>query len=350
MYNKFFSQTTNQKRVAIFENSYFVNAHVGGCYSPYNNKVYFAPYQADYVTQFDPVLKTYIQIPIDTEIVNCISIPQYSQGAIYAPNNKIYFSVFSSDHLIVYNLVTEEFEYIFNSGFGGIREGKYNGGVIGNDGFLYLIPYNSSSVCKINLSDNSISFFGSFTFQTHLGGCLAENNCIYQAPVSGNSFRRINLTTNIIGTFGNLGSGSFRWANGCNSLDGRIFFPPLVGTTVLILNPVNETFTQIPVTGGGGYANLQLAPNGNLYGISNSASRFLEVIPSKNIARTFYLNGSNIYHGNVYTEKGIIGVPRQTNFIKILENIGFHQSEMVTFPSDVSTISTSLWNKFQQTL
>lgn len=354
MYTRFFPQTVNQKRVVLDETiSNITNGHIGGCYSPYNNKVYFAPYQTDYIIEFDFEMKISTKIYFDTNIVGSIAqtiIPQYCQGAVYAPNNKIYFVPYCATHLIIYDLISETFEYV--PGFSGINEGKYNGGVIANDGFLYLIPYNSSSVCKIDLSDNSISFFGS-TGLTHLGGCLAINNNIYQAPIAGVSFRRINLTTNTVGTFGNLGSGSFRWINGCNGLDGRIFFPPLLGNTILILDPSTETWQQISISGLSGssyFGNLQLAPNGNLYGFSYSSTRFVEVIPSVNLARSFYVNGSNIYHGNVYCEKGIIGVPRQTNLIKRLENIGKHSSEMITFPLDVSTISTSIWNKFQQTL
>jgi hypothetical protein len=354
MYNKFFSETTNQKRVREFPISYLLDGHVGGCYSPYNNKIYFAPYRATFVTEFDPVTKSTTRLFFDTNIVTHLgTIPQYAQGAVYAPNNKIYFIPFSSTKLIVYNLITQSFEYISSSYLEIINESKFNGGIIANDGKLYLIPYSADRVGIVDISTDTISYFGNFASLTHLGGVYAENNKIFQAPISGVSFREIDLLTNTISTFGNLGTGSFRWLNGCNGLDGNLYFPPLLANTVLKLNPFTKTFSQISISGLSGssyYGNLQLAPNGNLYGFSFDATRFLEVIPSKNLARSFYVNGSNRYHGNIYCEQGAVGVPRNTSLIKIIENIGIHNSQMITFPTDVSTISTSVWNKYQQTL
>jgi len=355
MYNNILGGSVNQKRILSFSQNQITSEFVGGAYCPTNGKTYFAPYQAaGYIGEYNPVTKAITDIPFNTTIVGFVPssvTPQYCQGVVYAPNNKMYFIPFNATHIIVYDVVAQTFEYI--SGFSGGSEGKFNGGVIANDGFLYMIPWSSGFVTRVDIVANTTTMFGAPSATTHLGGVLYSDNCIYQAPSSTNTFRKINLTTEVITTFGSLGFGALKWINGCNGLDGKIYYAPLLANTVLVLDPVAQTSIQLTISGLGGsayFGNLQLAPNGNLYAFSYQATRFLEVIPSKGIARSFYLNGSNIYHGNTYTPQGILGVPRQATLIKLLTNIGLHNSDYTTFPVDVSTISTSSWNKFQQTL
>lgn len=352
MYNNIISGSTNQKKVLEFSKTQVANEFVGGAYCPANGKTYFAPYQTSgYIGEYDPITNLVTNIPFNTTIVGSVSGSFYCQSVVYAPNNKMYFIPWNATHIIVYDVVLGTFEYI--AGFSQASEAKFNGAVIANDGFIYFIPFQANYVTRLDTTLNTITTFGTVVPQANLGGVLFSDNCIYQAPGNGSSFRRINLNTFQITTFGNLGVGTLKWLNGCNGLDGKIYYPPLFRNTVLVLDPLTQTTVQIPISGLGGsifFANLQLAPNGNLYGFSYSASRFLEVIPTKSIARSFYLNGSNIYHGNIYSPQGILGVPRTASFIKLLTNIGLHKSEYTTFPNDVSTIASSSWNKFQQIL
>jgi hypothetical protein len=355
MYNNILGGSANQKRILSFSQTQVANEFVGGAYCPQNGKTYFAPYQAaGYIGEYDPSTKLITDIPFDTAVVGSITGAgnrQYCQGVVYAPNNKMYFIPYNASHIIVYDVINFTFQYI--AGFSGGSEGKFNGGVIASDGFLYMIPWQATNITRIDTALNTITTFGEIVANRNLGGVLFSDNCIYQPPTAHFAFRKIDLTTEAITTFGNFGNSSVRWINGCNGLDNKIYYAPLIANTVLILDPVNQTSVQLNISGLGGsafYGNLQLAPNGNLYALSFSANRFLEVIPGRGIARSFYLNGNNIYHGNSYSPQGILGVPRTASRIKLITNIGLHKSEYTTFPSDLSTIAASDWNKFQQTL
>jgi len=354
MFNRGFPQTTNQKRVVEeIPVTLPTNSHVGGCYCPTNGKVYFAPYQSDFILEYDPVNKTSRNISLDTDIIGTVagSGSDYFQGAVYHPNGKIYFCTYSATHVAIYDVDTDSLSYVFITNFP--TEGKWNGIVVANNGDIYLIPWQWPEVCKIDTTDDSISFFGAGLNNRGLGGVLAENGKIYQPPSNSSSFTVIDPSNDTTSTFGNLGAGGVRWINGCNDLDGNIWFAPLLDNRLLKLDPINETSELINITGLSGsvyYANLQLAPNGRLYGFPYLADRIVEIIPERNEARTFYLNGSNTYHGNTYCEQGIIPVNRVSDIIKRLENIGIHKQEMITIPANVADMSTSLWNKFHQTL
>ena len=63
----------------------------------------------------------------------------------------------------------------------------YRGAVKGNDGLLYLIPYDSDNVTVTDLSDESqvqydITSLDNSTFKKYVGGAIAPNGKIYAGP------------------------------------------------------------------------------------------------------------------------------------------------------------------------
>ena len=60
---------------------------------------------------------------------------------------------------------------------------KWFGGVLAPNGFIYGIPYNSTTVLKIDPSTDTATTFGSLTGTNKwFGGVLAPNGFIYVIP------------------------------------------------------------------------------------------------------------------------------------------------------------------------
>jgi hypothetical protein len=71
-----------------------------------------------------------------------------------------------------------------NSTFGSLAgTAKWVGGFLAPNGCIYGIPYSSTTILKIDTSDDSVSTFGSLTGASKwIGGVLAPNGCIYGIP------------------------------------------------------------------------------------------------------------------------------------------------------------------------
>jgi hypothetical protein len=323
-----------------------------------NGKIYFAPYSfpnpINSVLVLDESTKTFSTVPFNGTAIQSVAPYQYFQGVVDGGNGKLYFSPFGGRVLMIYDYINDVITYGSNLNYAPAGGASLNGGFLASDGNVYLIPYNRNTFVRINTINDSTTLFGTTTAASRLGGVYAPNGFLYQPPSSISSFLKINPINGTQSTFGNFGSGLLRWINGCNGLDGKIYFAPLLTNTILVLDTSNDSFFQIPITGLGGSAycaNLQLAPNGNIYGFPYSANGFIEISTRTSTARMFKIGSyDSSYHGNCISSLGLVGAPRNKNTVSIIENIGNVTSEMLAIPVDVSTIASSLYNLYQSTL
>lgn len=335
------------------------NNYVGVCRAQ-NGKIYFSPYM---IPSFDERILIFDEDTKNVEYKsfdgnNVIPGPllyQYFQGVVDGGNNKLYFAPFGGRNMMTYDYVSDTISYGPNLNYTPINGGaSLNGCFLAEDGNVYMIPYQRNTFVRVNIIDDTVTLFGSTVVGSRLGGVYAPNGYLYQPPSSTSSFMKIHPVTEVQTTFGNFGSGFLRWINGCNGLDGKIYFAPVTANTILVLDTADDSFYQIPITGlsGSSYcANLQLAPNGNIYGFPYSANGFIEISTRTNTARMFKLGSySESYHGNCLSLLGLVGASRNNGSITIIENIGNITDEMITIPNDVSTIASSLYNIYQTTL
>ena len=70
---------------------------------------------------------------------------------------------------------------------------KWIGGVLAPNGCIYGIPFNSTTILKIDTSNNNITTFGSLSAITYkwAGGVLAPNGCIYGIPINSTTILKI---------------------------------------------------------------------------------------------------------------------------------------------------------------
>ena len=77
--------------------------------------------------------------------------------------------------------------------FGSLSgDNKWYGGVLAPNGCIYGIPYNSTTVLKIDPSTDTVSTFGSLSGDNKwMGGVLAPDGCIYGIPHNSTTVLKI---------------------------------------------------------------------------------------------------------------------------------------------------------------
>jgi streptogramin lyase len=161
----------------------------------------------------------------------------------------------------------------FASGFSGASQ--YNGGCLAPNGKIYLAPWNATVGRFIDPQTNTATTFSmpGLDADSDYAGCVcAPNGKIYYIPFSTTRFRVVDPSNNTVTSFNIInGNGSFQayYAYGFAASNGKVYGVPTSGinngSSVLIIDPSNNTHTTIGPIGGGNYAGGVQAPNGKLY-------------------------------------------------------------------------------------
>ena len=121
--------------------------------------------------------------------------------------------------------------------------GKWLGGVLAPNGMIYGMPFNSTTVLKIDPSIDTATTFGSLSGTVKwIGGVLAPNGMIYGIPADSATVLKIDPSTDTATTFGSL-SGLGKWIGGVLAPNGMIYGIPFNSTTVLKID-CGDTRTQ----------------------------------------------------------------------------------------------------------
>jgi hypothetical protein len=131
-----------------------------------------------------------------------------------------------------------------------------------------------------------------------VGGVLAPNGKIYGIPFYSTTVLCIDPSNNTVSTFGSL-TGSGKWIGGVLAPNGKIYGIPLESTTVLCIDPSNNTISTFgSLSGSGKWYGGVLAPNGKIYGIPCNSTTVLCIDPSNNTISTFgSLSGTYKWYG-----------------------------------------------------
>ena len=185
-------------------------------------------------------------------------------------------------------------------------DGKWDGGVLGNDGCIYAIPCNASRVLRIDpaapggaaveLIGPDLSTIGP-DLSTHgygkwNGGVLGNDGCIYAIPRNASHVLRIDpaapggAAVELIGP--NLSTHrDFKWAGGVLGNDGCIYAIPDDASRVLRIDPaapggaaVEPIGPDLSTHGYGKWNGGLLGNDGCIYAIPRNASRVLRIDPA----------------------------------------------------------------------
>jgi len=271
-----------------------------------NGKIYGIPANSTSILIIDPETNT-----ADTTTITGLSADSGKwQGGVLAPNGQIFGIPFNREFLLIIdpetNLLNEVpiSSQILNesdtSSDMNVLNGGWSGGVLAPNGMIYGIPFNSRVILVINPNEPNAmtyisldtSLYGGTTtkYSKWAGGVLAPSGMIYGIPLSENSqgnvlkIDPINEITSTINIAGLPVDTKFNWYGGLLAPDGKIYGIPYDSTSVLIINPDNDTTNIINIQGifpdihkciGG-----VLAPNGRIYGIPNKMDNILNIATS----------------------------------------------------------------------
>jgi len=183
--------------------------------------------------------------------------------------------------------------------------------------FDTIFPQNTVDI-------TSISSLG-ITNNKWFGGILAPNGKIYCVPFDSTSVLVINPKDN---TFYNIGSltGSRKWAGGVLASNGKIYCAPADSTSVLIIDPSNDTLDTTSITGLVGnlkWRGAVLAPNGKIYCVPYESINVLIIDPVNNsidVTSMTGLNGGTKWIGGVLASNGkIYCVPYTNDSVLIID-------------------------------
>ena len=170
------------------------------------------------------------------------------------------------------------------------------GTVIGIDGCVYGIPFNSNIIVKYDPINDLTSFVGEENdreFCCYGNGALGRDGCIYAATYDG-LILKINTINNshcFVGYSVESDHDDPGWGDAILGIDGCIYWPPAYARRILKYDPhtnqaslVGDDFgTNLPVykwCGG------SLASDGVIYCILYSAERILSIDPWKEFSMT----------------------------------------------------------------
>lgn len=171
-------------------------------------------------------------------------------------------------------------------------------------------------------------------------GVLAPNGKIYGIPASSTSVLILDPTNNTVDTttLTGLTSDAFKWGGGVLAPNGKIYCCPFNATFVLIIDPVTNTLDTTSITGLTGtlkWDGAVLAPNGKIYCIPADSTIVLVIDPVTNTTSTISVTaGSLKWCGGVLASNGkIYGIPRNSSSVLVIDPLAS------PYPGTVSYIS-----------
>jgi len=218
-----------------------------------NGKIYCIPYYDDDVLVIDPSNDTTstLAIPTSTGVFEKWSTSAITvSGVIYCfPRGATVSSILKIDTNT--DTVTE---------FGTIT-GKYFSCGLSSNGFIYAFGRTGDDYLKLNPATDAISTFGTQIDDVNVQRLYEENGIMYGFGAS--NIIKLDTSNDTITSSTNVSVGlASGWADAILAQDGKFYFPPSSGDSLLRYDPVLNTASALFV--------IETAPEWDSIGISNS--------------------------------------------------------------------------------
>jgi len=259
----------------------------GGVLGP-NGLIYFVPSNADNIGILDPSSTSFTTLDISIS-----SDAKYSAGVL-GPDGLIYFVPLDVDNIGILDPSSSSFTTLDISGTIS-RCAKYSGGVLGPNGLIYFVPNNVDNIGILDPSSRSFTTahiptpdavhgVASFTdecwggYAQYIGGVLGPNGLIYFVPFnsfhvgildpSSSSFSTLDISSMIsVGRINH--DGAYKYIGGVLGPNGLIYFVPSSADNIGILDPSTTSFTTHDISStisrDWKYHGGVLGPNGLIY-------------------------------------------------------------------------------------
>jgi hypothetical protein len=219
---------------------------MGGVQAP-NGKIYCIPRHAERVLVIDPSTRGLSFIELDAGL-NPSATDKWVLGAL-GPNGKIYGAPSRSGQVLVIDPVAGTatdggMTATPGSSLDVTTIGKWEGGVLGQDGRIYCVPFDAESILIIdpraNTFDTTTFIVPSANLLKMIGGVLAPDGKIYMVPWDRSTVVVIDTTVSPPVRSDITYSGpsqSGKWAGGVLAPNGMIYTVPTQATSVMIIRP-----------------------------------------------------------------------------------------------------------------
>jgi streptogramin lyase len=120
---------------------------------------------------------------------------------------------------------------------------KYFNGVLVPDGRIFCGTQNSGNIGVIDTENKTFTSFGSGITISN-GGVLSPNGCIYLIPYNNSTMCKVNVSTNAITSIGSTPGGTpYNFNTGILGMNGYIYMFPHVASIILKINPEDDTYS-----------------------------------------------------------------------------------------------------------
>ena len=325
----------NEFNVTDISGSYVFSSRCGAL-SP-NGFIYFGCGATDKITKINSYTNTYSLIDVSTGGFG-------NWGACCADNGKMYFLSSSSPNrlLVIDTLNNDRVSYIILTGYNG----DIFRGLVYFNNFVYLIPYNTSDMLRIDTTTDTFNVdisginttnypdlsTNNFMFSS---GVVGTDGKIYMIPINSNVVIRYNPVSKVIERSPTFLTTVSKYRGGVLASNGKIYCMPaqtanvgIIDISSFIVNTTdistfrlpNGDISNFPTTGYGKMWGGVLVQSGRIYGIPYNF-RFLEIDTSNNIARQIFpttaVDSTIRTYGGVLAPNGKIYCSPEENFSSI---------------------------------
>jgi hypothetical protein len=252
------------------------NNFAGGCLLP-DGRALFAPYGAANIGIFNPVTNA-------TSSVAAV-IGGYDSACVL-PNGTVFMPSSNGSYYGIYNPATNVF-----TSYPTTFTLTAAGSILIPDGRVVSGPWSAMSyVAVYNYVTNTMTSYSGPVSGIYLGGCyIPDGRIIYPANSMRNEIGIFNTVTNAWSTIAT--GGTTGYGRTCLLPDGRVLFSSN-GTYFGIFNPITNAFSTF--TGGGGWASMNLIPDGRVVLLSGDGAS-IGIVSGSNrpVPREFCLHPIN---------------------------------------------------------
>ena len=228
----------------------------------------------------------------------------------------LYCIPFNSTTIFKINLADPEYGDSEYGNFSGVS--KWAGGVLAPDGSIYCIPYNSSEILKINPGvSQTYSLFGSSQIDNApakwCGGVLGPDGNIYGIPYNSSTILKIIPGDIPIISFISLPesirTGDGKWYGGTLAIDGNIYCSPYNSPEILKIDSINNQISNFGnFSGDTKWCGAAVSEEGYINFTPYSYNKILQIDVKKTVPTTKFINltESNSYQSSVLGLDGLI--------------------------------------------
>jgi hypothetical protein len=244
-------------------------------------------------------------------------------GGIVTANNGFIYMTSNNGSGVFQILKINPTTDIITTVYSGPLPTGFSGGrrmMVTTTGTFITVPSFSTSIGEFDPITETFSSFGTNAPVSNKswGGVIAPNGKIYFPPLAGTSIQVVDVINRTTYTFGSFGGG-FKWGAPILAPNGKIYCPPFSDNRVLVIDPQDDTFYFLKdditnlasakpgvLLGSFKYYNGTLSYDGKIYCTGYGALNTLVIDPESDTCSSFNpINGNLV--GNIFPTSGILG-------------------------------------------